>query len=251
MSTTLPDPPPPAAPATSAAKTSGLAIASLVFGILGFCLPVVGGLTGLVLGLVGLGKIKKSAGGLTGRGLAVAGIVVSAASVLVHLAVAALIAITIPAVNQALEAAKATATTNNLKQLCTAAQMYATDNKDRLPPAATWPQALRPYGIADVVMSDPGRVQDGRAFAMNAQVGGVRQSAIAQPGRTVLFFECKPGSPPSGGRELMPDQPRYAGRYFVGFCDGHVERVPPDGLDTLLWNGQDGPRQGTSSAVRL
>ena len=45
-----------------------MAIASLVLGILG-CTSIVG----LVLGIIALGKIKESRGGLAGRGLAIAG----------------------------------------------------------------------------------------------------------------------------------------------------------------------------------
>jgi len=55
------------------ARTSGLAIASLILGICGLPFAVVG----LIFGIVALHRINKSGGELKGRGLAIAGIVVS------------------------------------------------------------------------------------------------------------------------------------------------------------------------------
>ena len=67
----------------AAPKTSGMAIASLVCGILGFCTAGIGGLVGLVLGIVAIAKINASNGALGGRGLSVAGIIVSALGLVV------------------------------------------------------------------------------------------------------------------------------------------------------------------------
>jgi len=64
---------PPAAPPT----TSGLAIGSLICGILGFFTLGITGFIGVILGHIGLSKIKKSAGAIGGSGLAVAGLVTS------------------------------------------------------------------------------------------------------------------------------------------------------------------------------
>ena len=65
----------PAAP-YGPAVTNGLAEASLVLGILGLTLlPLVASIVGLVLGYVAKGQIDRSSGRQTGRGLAVAGIV--------------------------------------------------------------------------------------------------------------------------------------------------------------------------------
>ncbi|MFH1732613.1 MAG: DUF4190 domain-containing protein, partial [Planctomycetota bacterium] len=68
---------PPAPPMTSEAKTSGLAIASLILGVCGLITCGVTALVGLVLGIVGLVSIKNSQGRLKGDGLAIGGIVVS------------------------------------------------------------------------------------------------------------------------------------------------------------------------------
>ena len=63
-------------------KTSGLGIASLVLGILGFCfLPFA--LAGLIMGIVSMNQIKKSQGRITGKGLALAGVILSSISMVV------------------------------------------------------------------------------------------------------------------------------------------------------------------------
>src|SRR5438552_4054596 len=60
----------PAAFPPPSAKTSGMAIASLVLGILGFC--GITAIVGLILGIVGLNQINRSNGQIRGKGLAVA-----------------------------------------------------------------------------------------------------------------------------------------------------------------------------------
>jgi hypothetical protein len=62
-------------PYPAAPKTNGLAIASLVCSILGFCCGV-GGVLGVIFGFVARGQIKRSGGAQKGSGLALAGIIV-------------------------------------------------------------------------------------------------------------------------------------------------------------------------------
>jgi prepilin-type processing-associated H-X9-DG protein len=94
-------------------------------------------------------------------------------------------------------------------------------------------------GLPAAVMTDPGDDKGGRAYAMNAALNG----SIAYPdvGRTVLFFECRPGAPPAGGPDLLPDKPRHAGRYVIGFLDGHVESVAPEEVRRLIWQPKPEP----------
>lgn len=62
-------------PIYSAPRTNALAIASFVAAIAGFLTCGIGDLLGLIFGVVGLTQIRRSGEG--GRGLAIAGIVVS------------------------------------------------------------------------------------------------------------------------------------------------------------------------------
>lgn len=64
-------------------NTNGLAIASLVSSVVGL-LCGIGSLIGIILGVIALNQIKQTGQG--GHGLAVAGIVVGAASMVISLA---------------------------------------------------------------------------------------------------------------------------------------------------------------------
>jgi general secretion pathway protein G len=68
-------------------RASGMAIASLICGIAGFCTAGLGGIVGLILGLVALRGISRSKGTVGGRGLAITGIVLSIVSFLILVAV--------------------------------------------------------------------------------------------------------------------------------------------------------------------
>src|SRR5687768_1376458 len=113
----------PYSPAPS--KTSGLAIASLVLSILGFCTA---GLTGLV-------GINKSAGRNSGSGLAISGIIVGALSML---CLPLQIGLLLPALTKARDAARTEAqhvrAATSLKQVYLAFDFYANDNHNFLPP---------------------------------------------------------------------------------------------------------------------
>jgi len=141
------------APVTAApsnqARTSGLAIASLICGTLGFlCLP---GLAGVVLGIIALLKINKSQGRLRGQGLAIGGICLSAFMLLAAVPIGA--AVMLPALAKAKGRAQqfnrpgasarsshargeagAVYCVNNLKQMCLAARMYSSDHQNTFPP---------------------------------------------------------------------------------------------------------------------
>ncbi|MGH9486079.1 MAG: DUF4190 domain-containing protein [Terriglobales bacterium] len=68
-----PLPPGPAPPPRSAGETNGMAIASLVLGIM--WLYWLGSILAIVFGHVALAQIRRSGGSSTGRGMAIAGLV--------------------------------------------------------------------------------------------------------------------------------------------------------------------------------
>lgn len=119
-------PPLPVAPAE--AKTSGMAITSLVMGILGLC-----GITavmGLILGIVSLVRINRSGGRLSGRGLAIAGISLSGLFLLLIPVYAAMM---LPALARAKFNAQSIYCISNMKQLGLAVRTYANDHNNQLP----------------------------------------------------------------------------------------------------------------------
>ncbi len=67
------------APSKKEKKTSALAVASLVFSVLGLlsCLSFMGGILGLIFGYKGRTEVKTSGGALEGTGIAGAGIIIS------------------------------------------------------------------------------------------------------------------------------------------------------------------------------
>lgn len=102
-------------------RTSGKAIASLVLGILSIacCMNVATGIPAVILGWIGLDEIKASRGRVTGRGLAISGIVTGAlGSTLVGIAqLGVLLALLLPAVQAARTAARRNGSMNNMKQI--------------------------------------------------------------------------------------------------------------------------------------
>lgn len=227
---------------------NGPAIASLILGILGPCTAGLASVPGLILGIIGIGKATKSGGAVGGKGLAVAGTVLSALGCLMLLLAPVLVAILLPALSSAREEVFQAKFANSLKQLNLGAQVYAAEHNNRLPPPDTWHEWLNEdyLGVpAEEITAAPTEPDAGRAVAMNSHLQpreggnpseGLSIGAVRQRWRTVLFFECAPGSPPAGGPELLPPEPRYAGEYVIAFCDGHVERVPPQQIGKLVWD---------------
>ena len=124
------------------AKLSGLAITSLVLGVLGFVTLGITALPGVILGIVALVKIQKSQSRLSGSGMAIAGICVSGFALLILPIMAAML---LPALAKAKTRAQQIQCMNQVKQLNLALMMYATDNKDRLPPADQWCDLIKAY----------------------------------------------------------------------------------------------------------
>ena len=226
-----PGAPPPLSVAPAEAKTSGMAIASLVLGILGFC--GITALVGLILGIVALVKINRSGGRLSGQGLAIAGISVSGFMLLFCIPMMA--ALTLPALAQAKQKAQRISCAGNMKHLALAVRMYADDHNGQLPPAATWCDAIQSNVGSSKVFQCPSEPGRRCAYAFNAKLDGKKDNEIDP--QTVLLFESDAGWNGSGGAaELKPHRhSTRSGSVNVAFGDGSIRSVPRSQLGTLRW----------------
>ena len=112
-------------------RTSGLAIASLVLGVLGLipCSMGLPGIPGFVLGLVALSRIHGSGGRLGGRGLAIGGVVTGGLSlILVPLLI--IVAIALPGMVPDRKASNEWATVANLRIYANAQNTYRRTDHD-------------------------------------------------------------------------------------------------------------------------
>jgi hypothetical protein len=225
-----PGAPPPLPQNPVEVKTSGMAVASLVLGILGLC--GITALVGLVLGIVSLVKINRSGGRLSGQGLAIAGICLS--GFMLFFSIPFMAALTLPALARAKQKAQAINCVNNMKQLGLAVRIYGNDHNDQLPPAAAWCDTIQTNVGSPKVFecpTDPGRRC---SYAFNARLDGKKQSEVDP--QTVMLFESDIGWNGSGGAgDLKPHQ--HSGRTIsVLLADGAVMQVARARLDTLRWN---------------
>lgn len=220
-----PTPPPPPSPTP---RTSGLAIASLVLGILAWMSWGLTALPGIVLGILGIRQVSRSQGRLTGQGLAIAGI---AASVSSFLLLGLTAAILFPVFATARQKARTAACQSNLKEIALAMSMYAQDHHDRLPMKDNWCDALIPYTKNEELFRCPSLPDQRCGYAYNAELSKVSVSSIKSPAQTVSFFDAKGGWNLAGGAQLQDR--RHQDGINLAFTDGHVKWTKEG--ESLLW----------------
>jgi len=110
-------------------KTSGMAIASLVCGILALCLGLPG-LLGLIFGIIAIRKINGSGGTIGGKGLAIGGMVTSGLGVGMILLSAILL---LPILAKAKNKANRMKCSNNISTINKCYQSFASDNEGDTP----------------------------------------------------------------------------------------------------------------------
>lgn len=199
---------PPLVPAAQP-HTSGLAIASLVTAVLGVAL------VGLILGILALRSIRASAGTVTGRGLAIAGIVISSVW-MVLVTVAILLALAVPTFLVQRDAAVSGQAQANLKQVVNAVEACAAGNVDG---------TYRGCGSAGVAELEP-------AFA-------TLLDACGQPGGVCLELDA--GDAPTGYEvTAMTKGPETATFSLKSNADGTLSKTcAPAGVSgctTGLWS---------------
>jgi prepilin-type processing-associated H-X9-DG protein len=216
------------------AKTSGLAISSLVLGILGFFTVGLTSLLGLILGIVGLNSIKKSAGQLKGDGVALGGIIVSSIGLILIPIMLMLLAILLPAAAKGRDVARRVMCANNMKSLGTAMKAYANDNKGLYPASSQWCDLLvQKEGVDSKTFKCPGADKNVRSsYAMNINIGNLGTSA---PYDMVLLFETTDGWNQYGGPEILSTDNHKGDGCNILFNDGHSKFVKSEDLKDLKW----------------
>jgi len=240
-SSSVPPMPPPGEPKV---ETSGLAIASLICGILGLftCLP---GPIGWVLGVMARRQIKKSNGQLGGAGLATAGIVISifVTAVFVLLAAAGVL---FPALAKAKKKAQTIQCEAHIQELTTVLIGYAKAHENQLPAADKWTDSISNKVSSVTVFHCPVEEGDDCSYAFNKNLDGKKLSEINP--KTVLLFEADEGWNGSGAEPETTSRAHWTSRRNSGgifatkedichvtFVDGTFAAIPESGLEALRW----------------
>ena len=230
----------------AARTTCGLAIASLVLGILGVtCFTVLTGIPALILGFRALAKVRKSRGLLAGDGLAIAGIVLGGLSIL---AVPLLVGFLVPTLLSGRNEAYKVQCASNLNQLYAAAASYL-QRSDSL----AFP--FQPQGsiasLQAMVDFDPQRLRPGLFVCPE---GKEARAAEKQDGRFTLSAEtCSYEIFPARIKERKSNQvliydkaPHHSARgsrggRMVVFANGSVDLVEEDEFQSLTRGAQGKP----------
>jgi prepilin-type processing-associated H-X9-DG protein len=223
---------------TVAPRTSGLAIASFVMGLVSLtCIlwPLVG-LPAIICGIIALVKISGSGGMLKGKGYAITGIVIPAVMTIIVPALAMLAAIAFPAVSKAITSQQQIMCLNNEKQITLALFSCANESSGQLP-QENWMEVIKEKGLLqnENVLTCPSVMEQAGSYALNKNIKIIKE--VKKPAKTVLIFESNLKGSGLGG----PDDIVYRHKQGmtegcnIGFVDGHIEFVARENMGTLYW----------------
>jgi len=235
MPVAAPPPPMGAVPVTTGQPPSnGLAIASLVLGILGFCTAGITSIIGLILGIVALNNIKRDPRLAGGKGMAVAGVVVSAVLTPIIL-ITVLASVMFPVFAKARVSARQVQCISNQKQIALGIQMYAQDHGQY--PGRDWVTKVSPYLGGSQMMftcpSDESGESEGVSYGYSAALTypdgtGVMDEFVVSPSEVGATCDATPSQAyPAGG--LIGDgatpESRHSRGIVVSYCDGHAKYI--------------------------
>ncbi len=213
------------------AQTSGLAIASLVLGLLSFCTFFTTGIVAIVLGIISLVKINKSGGRLKGTGFAIAGIAVPAVSAV--FIVPLMLGIMMPALVRTRQIAHRMVCEANLSELGKIMLLYAGDYDEKFPTPLKWCDILNDYtDINPKTFCCRGALEGPCNYAMNINIEKLNKFS---PPDMVLMFETRPGWNQAGGPEILTTGNHQNEGCNILFADLHVEFVYTRHLKNLRW----------------
>jgi len=144
-------------------QTAGVAVASLILGILGFfCLGPLGSIPAIICGHIGRAAIKKKPDTLQGSGMALAGLIMGYIQVALLVVALPLIAILIPAVVSGVERAGEMVCIHNMQEIDSAKDQWAIQ-EDKEAGSAVETNAVNQYLMSDTLPVCP----QGGAYAYN------------------------------------------------------------------------------------
>lgn len=220
-------------------RVSVLAVTSLVLALIGVC-TLVPALVGVVLGVIALVVTSGQTPKRRGKGLAIAGVLLSIVAILGWAALAALM---LPALGKAREVAYSVHTATRIRMATMSLHLYAAENHGHLPAASGWQQALVPDYVNNLKELQGSQADHQPPLVFNAALSG-RETDGSLESDLVLVFEGAYGSPPAGGAELLPNPPIHASVVQVGFVDGHAESMNLAAAAKLRWKPGK-PAKGT------
>jgi len=200
LPTTPPPPPLPASPPryqayqarrsepAGPAPTCGMAIASLVCGILGLFSGITA-VFAIIFGHIARGQIRESAGALAGKGMATAGLVMGYGVCLLTIGLIALLiaaGVALPIFGAVQEKGLEIKDLSNAKQIATAILLYEIDHSGRTP--ANLAALVPAYIPNDAIFHSPlAPAGDTTTLGYDLMLPNIDAHALADPENTVLI----------------------------------------------------------------
>jgi len=139
--------PPQQTYATTAPETSGLAVASLVAGILSFlCVGPLASIPSIIMGHIALSRIRRDPQAIGGSSMATAGLILGYVNIVIVailiFVLAPMMAVFLPAFTRSQEASRRASCANNLKQMGIVFKMFAGEQDGQWPELSSEPGRL-------------------------------------------------------------------------------------------------------------
>jgi type II secretory pathway pseudopilin PulG len=186
-------------------QTSGLAITSLVLGILSFfCFSILASIPAVICGHIARGRIRNSQGREKGEGIALGGLICGYINIAM---VPIMFALMLPAISAAKDKGQEVVAMNDARQIAMACMMYANDHDGKYP--ASLEELTANPSFDQTALHRPG------SEGFDYYGAGKTESKIENPSTTPLVAGKK------ANRQ---------GRRPIGYADGHasIDVLPPE-----------------------